>query len=107
MIFIPENKKLHLQNEIVFANALANNAKERSRRFDTLDSTLSLSKVHEKVKRRSLSLLEPRPELNHATNAMCIVGRRSLSKQLFLDRRSFLNSYDYEVDPLGDYLSII
>jgi uncharacterized protein YbcC (UPF0753/DUF2309 family) len=106
-ILSPENKKLHLQNEIVFSKALANNAKERSRRFDTIDSTLSLSKVHEKVKRRSLSLFEPRPELNHATNAMCIVGRRGLSKQLFLDRRSFLNSYDYEVDPSGDYLSII
>jgi uncharacterized protein YbcC (UPF0753/DUF2309 family) len=106
-ILTPENKKLHLQNEIVFSKALANNAKERSRRFDTIDSSLSVKSVHEKVKRRSLSLFEPRPELNHATNAMCIVGRRGLSKQLFLDRRSFLNSYDYEVDPTGDYLSII
>lgn len=106
-ILSPENKKLHHQNEIVFSKALANNAKERSRRFDTIDSTQPLNKVHEKVKRRSLSLFEPRPELNHATNAMCIVGRRGLSKQLFLDRRSFLNSYDYEVDPSGDYLSII
>ena len=106
-ILSAENKKLHLQNQTVFAKALANNAKERSRRFDTIDSSLSIEKVHEKVKRRSLSLFEPRPELNHATNAMCIVGRRNLSKQLFLDRRSFLNSYDYEVDPSGDYLSII
>lgn len=101
------NKALHQQNVITFTKALDNNAKERSRRFDTIDSTDTLEKVHEKVKRRSLSLFEPRPELNHATNAMCIVGRRSLSKQLFLDRRSFLNSYDYEVDPSGDYLAII
>ena len=36
---------------------------------------------------------------------MCIVGRRSLSKHMFLDRRSFMNSYDYTVDPSGDYLS--
>jgi uncharacterized protein YbcC (UPF0753/DUF2309 family) len=106
-ILTPENKKLHLQNEIVFSKALANNAMERSRRFDTIDSSLSVKNIHEKVKRRSLSLFEPRPELNHATNAMCIVGRRNLSKQLFLDRRSFLNSYDYKVDPTGDYLSII
>ncbi len=101
------NKALHQQNVITFTKALDNNAKERSRRFDTIDTTDTLEKVHEKVKRRSLSLFEPRPELNHATNAMCIVGRRSLSKQLFLDRRSFLNSYDYEVDPSGDYLAII
>lgn len=101
------NKALHQQNVITFTKALDNNAKERSRRFDTIDSKDTLEKVHEKVKRRSLSLFEPRPELNHATNGMCIVGRRSLSKQLFLDRRSFLNSYDYEVDPYGDYLAII
>lgn len=99
------NKELHLQNEITFAKALSRNAKERSRRFDTIDSTQSLEKVHEKIKRRSVSLFEPRPELNHATNAMCIVGRRSLSKHLFLDRRSFMNSYDYQVDPTGDYLA--
>jgi uncharacterized protein YbcC (UPF0753/DUF2309 family) len=49
-------------------------------------------------------LFEPRPELNHATNALCLVGRRELSKGLFLDRRSFLNSYDYQVDPEGNYL---
>jgi len=52
-------------------------------------------------------LFEPRPELNHATNAMSVVGRRSLSKQLFLDRRSFLNSYDYQIDPSGDFLAVI
>jgi uncharacterized protein YbcC (UPF0753/DUF2309 family) len=49
-------------------------------------------------------LFEPRPELNHATNALCLIGRRSLSRGLFLDRRSFLNSYDYREDPEGKYL---
>lgn len=101
------NQKLHLQNQKVFAKALQNNAKERSRRFDTINSADSLEKVHKDVKKRSLSLFEPRPELNHATNAMSVIGRRSLSKQLFLDRRSFLNSYDYQVDPSGDYLAMI
>lgn len=101
------NSILHLEHITTFKTALSHNAKERSRRFDTIDSKDSLDKIHEKVKKRSLSLFEPRPELNHATNAMCIVGRRGLSKQLFLDRRSFLNSYDYEVDPSGDYLATI
>jgi uncharacterized protein len=99
------NKDLHQQNSLVFETALLHNAKERSRRFDTVDSTQSLKKVHESIKRRSVSLFEPRPELNHATNAMCVVGRRSLSKHMFLDRRSFMNSYDYTIDPSGDYLA--
>jgi uncharacterized protein len=99
------NMELHQQNVIVFEAALDNNAKERSRRFDTIDSTQSLKKVHESIKRRSVSLFEPRPELNHATNAMCFVGRRSLSKHLFLDRRSFMNSFDYTIDPSGDFLA--
>jgi len=106
-ILTQENLYLHHQNEITFEMALANNAKERSRRFDTVNSKVSLAKIHEKVKKRSVSLFEPRPELNHATNALCIVGRREFSKQLFLDRRSFLNSYNYEVDLNGDYLAII
>jgi uncharacterized protein len=53
---------------------------------------------------RTVSLFEPRPELNHATNAACIVGRRQLSNSVFLDRRSFLNSYDPHMDLEGDQL---
>jgi len=101
----PNNKLSHIENSKTFAFALANNAKERSRRFDTINSNESISKVHDRIKNRSVSLFEPRPELNHATNAMCIVGRRSASEHVFLDRRSFMNSFDYRVDPKGDYLA--
>lgn len=99
-----ENKWKHTSHEQVFAVALDHNAKERSRRFEIVDSSLSAEVVHDKVRLRSVSLFEPRPELNHATNALCIVGDRSLTKALFLDRRSFLNSYDYSIDPDGKYL---
>jgi len=99
-----ENRLLHQQNEDVFRRALDLNAKERSRRFESIDSTRSPEEIHERIKTRSVSLFEPRPELNHATNALCIVGRRSLTRNLFLDRRSFLNSFDYRVDPEGKYL---
>jgi hypothetical protein len=95
---------LHEQFDESFQKALDLNAKERSRRFDLVKTYLSPEKVHEKVKLRSVSLFEPRPELNHATNALCIVGGRGISRGLFLDRRSFLNSYDYRQDPKGDYL---
>jgi len=99
-----KNRELHLQNEKTFAKALDYNAKERSRRFDSINSKLSPAKIHEQILVRSVSLFEPRPELNHATNALCIVGRRALSKGIFLDRRSFLNSYDYSIDPEGKFL---
>lgn len=98
-------KALHNQNKITFNKALDDNAKERSRRFILIDSKQSSSKVHEQVKLRSVSLFEPRPELNHATNALCIIGRREMSKHVFLDRRSFMNSYDYKIDLDGKFLS--
>jgi uncharacterized protein len=103
----PENAEGHRQNDLIFTKALDFNAKERSRRFESINTKLSPEKIHERVRRRSVSLFEPRPELNHATNALCVVGRRELSKDLFLDRRSFMNSYDYQVDPEGKYLTTI
>jgi uncharacterized protein YbcC (UPF0753/DUF2309 family) len=100
----PDNQKHHKAHEEVFTKALDLHAKERSRRFDSIDSHQSAAQIHKQILKRSVSLFEPRPELNHATNALCIVGRRELSKGLFLDRRSFLNSYNYAIDPDGTYL---
>ncbi len=105
--FSAENAAYHQKNMVVFEKALDLNAKERSRRFESIDTHQSTEKIHAEIRRRSLSMFEPRPELNHATNALCIVGRRNLSKDLFLDRRSFMNSYDYRVDPEGRYLTNI
>ncbi len=98
------NVSRHQKNEASFAKALDLNAKERSRRFVSINTRRTPFSIHEDVRIRSVSLFEPRPELNHATNALCIVGRRSLTKGLFLDRRSFMNSFDYRVDPDGKYL---
>lgn len=94
----------HARNAVIFQEALDLNAKERARRFELTNSLQPPKQVHEAVKLRSVSLFEPRPELNHATNALCVVGRRELSRKVFLDRRAFLNSYDYRIDPNGDYL---
>ncbi len=98
------NLAIHKRNERVFSQALDENSKERSRRFESINTHLPSAKIHAKILRRSVSLFEPRPELNHATNTLCIVGSRELSKGLFLDRRSFLNSYDYKIDPDGKLL---
>jgi uncharacterized protein YbcC (UPF0753/DUF2309 family) len=99
-----DNAVRHERNGETFRRALTDNAKERSRRFDSIDTRQDARRVHGRMKLRSVSLFEPRPELNHATNALCIVGRRELSKGLFLDRRAFMNSYDHRVDPRGEHL---
>ena len=99
-----ENQKRHEFNQTTFHIALEKNAKERSRRFYMMDHQKSAKSIHAKIKIRSVSLFEPRPEYNHATNTLCVVGRRELTEKLFLDRRSFLNSYDYRIDPEGKYL---
>jgi uncharacterized protein len=106
-ILLPENLLLHQKNEVIFSKALGLNALERSRRFDTLKKDKPLSGIHEAVKKRAFSLFEPRPEYNHATNALCIVSRKSTIKGLFFDRRAFLNSYDYRKDPEGKALDKI
>jgi len=94
----------HLKHQFTFKKALVHNARERARRFESINPKSSLRRINNKIHLRSVSLFEPRPELNHATNSLCIVGRRSLSKHLFLDRRAFLNSHDYRQDPDGDHL---
>jgi hypothetical protein len=95
---------LHEQNKPLFQKALTLNAKERSFRFDTVNSEWKIEKIHLEVKKRSVSLFEPRPEWNHTSNALCIVGRKGLYKNLYLDKRPFINSYDYSQDPDGKYL---
>lgn len=97
-------KNLHLKNEKTFELALHLNAKERSRRFILTDTKKSAEEVHKSIKRRSVSLFEPRPELNHSNNTLCIIGRREMTQGLFLDRRAFLNSYDYKIDKEGKLL---
>ncbi|MBK9448660.1 MAG: DUF2309 domain-containing protein [Bacteroidetes bacterium] len=101
----PVNEVAHAAHKAAFDNALNLNAKERSRRFASIDTGQSPQKVRRAILKRSVSMFEPRPELGHGTNTLCFVGRRELTKQLFLDRRAFLNSYDYRTDPEGKLLA--
>lgn len=87
--------------------ALANNAKERCQKFALVSKSIGAHQALREVKKRSEAIFETRPELNHANNAACIVGRRELTQGLMLDRRAFLNSYDPEVDPQGKILAQI
>ncbi len=102
-----ENKKTHLNNIQNFETALNLNAKERSRRFASINTKQELEQVRKAIHNRSVSLFEPRPELGHGTNTLAIIGRRQVTKRLFLDRRAFLNSYDYTTDAEGTILAAV
>ncbi|MFY2558694.1 YbcC family protein [Corallococcus terminator] len=81
--------------------ARALSAQERCRRFESAPLGLSAPAALRHVEARAEDLGQPRPELGHVTNAACIVGRRALTRGLFLDRRAFLISYDASQDASG------
>jgi len=78
--------------------ARTHDAHERARRFESCPANADPAEALRHVEERSEHLAQPRPEYGHCTNAVCIVGRRSLTRGLFLDRRAFLVSYDGDQD---------
>lgn len=77
-------------------------AHERCRRFEAAPPHWfpdGAALLH--VQARATDLAQPRPEYGHAGNAVSLIGRRSRTRGLFLDRRAFLVSYDPERDRDG------
>jgi hypothetical protein len=97
-------ESLHRSIKESFEQSLDLNAKERSRRFASITTTDSLKIVRNEIRNRSMSMYEPRAELGHGTNSLAIIGSRDITRGLYLDRRAFLNSYDYRTDKDGSYL---
>lgn len=87
--------------------ALERNALERCRWFELGPQNQDAQAAHAHVKGRSVSIFEPRPEYNHSNNLYCIVGKRALTRDLYMDRRAFLHSYDPETDAQGAILARI
>jgi uncharacterized protein YbcC (UPF0753/DUF2309 family) len=81
------------------AQACKMDALERCRKFGEVPVNISADRALGYVYQHSVDLAQPRPEYGHATNAVCIIGRRKITRGLFLDRRSFLISYDPDQDP--------
>ncbi|HET9481777.1 MAG TPA: putative inorganic carbon transporter subunit DabA, partial [Candidatus Polarisedimenticolia bacterium] len=99
---VPEESRSLLREAIdSLQEACQRNAHERCRRFKAapLRYTKRLCLSH--VQTRAEDLAQTRPEYGHATNAFCVVGRRRRTRELFLDRRAFLVSYDPERDDDG------
>lgn len=79
-------------------------AHERCRRFSSANNPKTPAAGIYHAHLRSNDLSQVRPEYGHATNASAIIGRRSISQGIFLDRRAFLISYDPTQDPEGKLL---
>lgn len=90
----PSHRAAFRQAREALDEARRRNAHERCRRFESAPLDLSPAEAMRHVEVRAEDLSQTRPECGHATNAVCIVGRRSRTRGLFLDRRSFLTSYD-------------
>lgn len=73
-------------------------AHERCRRFESAPLEISPDQALRHVEGRAEDLSQVRPEYGHATNALCFVGQRHWSRDLFCDRRVFLQSYDPQLD---------
>ena len=92
---VPETHRAELDDARAdIDRACERNAHERCRRFVSAPLTLTPAEARLHVEGRSEDLAQTRPELGHATNALCHVGRRERTRGLFLDRRAFLTAYD-------------
>lgn len=91
-----------LQKDI--KKAQGRQAQESGRRLKGAFQSLDLKASIQQLRVRSLDFNQPEPEFGHAGIAAAIIGRRQLTKGLFLDRRACLISYNPEQDPEGRWL---
>ncbi len=94
----PTHRALLARTELTIDEARERNAHERCRRFESVELNLPPEAALRRVEARAEDLSQARPEYNHATSALCFVGRRSSTRGLFMDRRAFLASYDADQD---------
>ena len=91
----------------VFKEACERNALERCQRFNSSTAKNNQKFAQTHVKERAEDLAQPRPEYGHNRVALAVVGSRNLTKDFYLNRRSFLCSYNWKHDPSGDILAQI
>lgn len=103
--FVPEGHRqplAALRREV--SDALRLYAVERCRRFASAPRRPSPASGLQHLADRRHDIAQPRPELGHATIATAFIGRRSMSRGVFFDRRVFLISYDPAQDADGRIL---
>lgn len=105
---VPSTHRHHLSQLMSdFEEAGRQNSLERCTWFPDVRRSLSPEKAAQEVKNRSLDWSQVRPEWGLSRNAAFIVGHRNLTRDLNLQGRVFLHSYDYQGDPTGKLLQVI
>lgn len=107
---VPQNLQANLQQlRAELDEAIRASAHERARRFASAPDTgrITPQQAYKHIVERAYDFSQPRPELGHATNATAFIGRRSMSRGAFFDRRAFLISYDPSQDPEGKVVEAI
>jgi uncharacterized protein YbcC (UPF0753/DUF2309 family) len=89
-----------LREDLAEARAIANADRAGTMTDDTDDPV-------GEVERRAADWAETRPEWGLAGNAAFVIGPRELTKDLDLQGRSFLHSYDWRTDEDGEALEAI
>ncbi|CAK0764401.1 conserved hypothetical protein [Gammaproteobacteria bacterium] len=88
-----------LRHDLDATRALS--AHERCRRLASAPRHPTPIQALAHVAGRTVDFSQARPELGHVTNAVALIGRRSVTQGVFFDRRMFLISYDPTQDPEG------
>lgn len=86
----------------VLTRALESLALKRINDFELAPKSSSPQEALWHLESRSRAIFEPRPELGHTNNALCIIGRRA--QGFTFERRAFLQSYDPAEDNDGNTL---
>jgi uncharacterized protein YbcC (UPF0753/DUF2309 family) len=110
-IFFFNDREIPQKYEVIFTSIKKNlkqaaklNAYERCQRFSSFDPSKGPDAALRHVRERAHDIAQPRPEYGHSSNALAVVGRRTLTRGLYMNRRSFLLSYDWRTDPDGAVL---
>jgi uncharacterized protein YbcC (UPF0753/DUF2309 family) len=93
-----------LRLERQLAEAGRRHAEERCRRFASAPRGADPQRAQRHAAARADDFAQARPELGHVTNAAAIIGRRTMTRGAYFDRRSFLISYDPTLDADGRIL---
>ena len=84
--------------------ALLKTTYERCTRLPGIEAAPSPEVVANEIGRRAGDWSETRPEWGLSSNAAFVIGIRTLTREINLEGRAFLNSYDHRIDPTGALL---